>query len=99
MSSMDPRAGGDAVDGGRDPDANFQLAKSASSEGVIFTNCGNAEPQQRPVKSAKPKITRVPFRVSRLMEFCNRRELINQTGHDAFERNEDRDRGRQDDDR
>ncbi len=24
-SSMDPRAGGDAVDGGRDPDAIFQL--------------------------------------------------------------------------
>jgi Histidine kinase-, DNA gyrase B-, and HSP90-like ATPase len=66
-------------------DTGFQLAKSASSEGLDFTNGGNAEPQERPVKSAKPKITRVPFTVSRLMEFCNRRELINQTGHDAFE--------------
>jgi len=31
------------------------------------------------------KLTRVPFKVSRLMEFCTRRELINQTGHDTFE--------------
>jgi len=66
-------------------DTGFQLAKSASSEGLDFTNCGNAEPHERPVKSAKPKITRVPFTVSRLMEFCNRRELINQTGHDVYE--------------
>jgi hypothetical protein len=27
----------------------------------------------------------VPFTVSRLMEFCNRQELVNQTGHDVFE--------------
>ena len=31
------------------------------------------------------KLTRVPFTVSRLMEFCNRRELVNQTGHDVLE--------------
>jgi DNA topoisomerase VI subunit B len=29
----------------------------------------------------QPKLTRVPFRVSRLMEFCSERELQNQTGH------------------
>jgi hypothetical protein len=28
------------------------------------------------------KLTRVPFEVSRLMEFCSQRELTNQTGHD-----------------
>src|SRR5260370_20490305 len=61
------------------------IAKSPSQDRAIFTNCGEAEPQERPVKSAKPKITRVPFTVSRLMEFCNRRELINQTGHDVYE--------------
>ena len=29
----------------------------------------------------QPKLTRVAFKVSRLMEFCTRRELQNQTGH------------------
>ena len=37
-----------------------------------------------PVKPTK-RLTRVPFKVSRLMEFCTRRELINQTGHDTLE--------------
>jgi hypothetical protein len=37
------------------------------------------------VKSAKKKLSRVPFTVSRLMEFCTRRELVNQTGHDIGE--------------
>jgi DNA topoisomerase VI subunit B len=27
----------------------------------------------------------VPFKVSRLMEFCTRRELVNQTGHDVWD--------------
>ncbi len=31
------------------------------------------------------KLKRVPFTVSRLMEFCTRRELVNQTGHDFVE--------------
>ena len=30
-----------------------------------------------------PKLDRVAFRVSRLMEFCSERELVNQTGHFA----------------
>jgi DNA topoisomerase VI subunit B len=30
-------------------------------------------------------VTRVPFAVSRLAEFCNRKELINQTGHDVWD--------------
>ena len=37
---------------------------------------------KRPAKQAR-KLTRVPFTVSRLMEFCTRRELVNQTGHDV----------------
>ena len=51
----------------------------------IFTNCGKAENQETPVKRAQKKLTRVPFTVSRLMEFCTRRELVNQTGHDVYE--------------
>jgi hypothetical protein len=31
------------------------------------------------------KLTRVAFRVSRLMEFCTKRELQNQTGHSVYE--------------
>jgi len=30
---------------------------------------------------SEPKLTRVAFKVSRLMEFCTERELVNQTGH------------------
>src|SRR5258708_7905775 len=51
----------------------------------FFANCGKAESQETPVKPAKKKLTRVPFTVSRLMEFCTRRELVNQTGHDVPE--------------
>ena len=32
-------------------------------------------------KRREHKLTRVAFRVSRLMEFCSERELVNQTGH------------------
>jgi hypothetical protein len=62
----------------------FELAKSARPRSAVFTNCGKPERQDRPVKSAK-KLTRVPFTVSRLTEFCTRRELVNQTGHDVYE--------------
>ena len=62
-----------------------QLAKSESRKDEIFTNCGKADDQETPAKRAKQKLTRVPFTVSRLMEFCTRRELVNQTGHDVSE--------------
>jgi hypothetical protein len=32
------------------------------------------------------KLTRETFATSRLLEFCSRRELINQTGHGVEER-------------
>jgi DNA topoisomerase VI subunit B len=63
----------------------IELAKSASAEGAIFTNCGKTDHKERPVKSAQKKLTRVPFEVSRLMEFCSRRELINHTSHAVME--------------
>ena len=40
--------------------------------------------RKRKAKS-QPKLTRVAFRVSRLMEFCSLRELQNQTGHSVYE--------------
>jgi DNA topoisomerase VI subunit B len=61
-----------------------EQAKSVEPECPVFTNCGNAEDQETLVKSAK-RLTRVPFKVSRLMEFCTYRELVNQTGHDVEE--------------
>jgi DNA topoisomerase VI subunit B len=36
-------------------------------------------------KKPEPKLTRVPFKVSRLMEFCSERELQNQTGHSLYD--------------
>jgi hypothetical protein len=63
----------------------FEQAETASAKPTAFTNCGNADCQKAPVRSAKKKLTRVPFTVSRLMEFCTRRELINQTAHDVFD--------------
>jgi hypothetical protein len=46
-----------------------------------------AEPQNVPnvAKPGQHKITRVNFRVSRLMEFCSMGELQNQTGHSVYD--------------
>jgi DNA topoisomerase VI subunit B len=59
-----------AADGGED----FYQDKKPKPPPPIFTNCGKAGRGER-------KLTRVAFRVSRLMEFCTLRELQNQTGH------------------
>jgi hypothetical protein len=39
----------------------------------------------KPKAKPAPKLTRVAFRTSRLMEFCTLRELQNQTGHSIYE--------------
>jgi DNA topoisomerase VI subunit B len=68
--------------------ATVEQAKSVPAERAVFTNCGKAKQKETRIKSAqstKKKLTRVPFTVSRLMEFCNTRELINQTGHDVYD--------------
>jgi hypothetical protein len=45
-----------------------------------------AKPDRADRKTRKqPKLTRVAFRVSRLMEFCTKRELTNQTGHGVYD--------------
>ena len=61
-----------------------EQAKSAPAGGPLFTNQGKGDAKEVPENPTK-KLTRVPFRVSRLMEFCTRRELVNQTGHDVWE--------------
>jgi DNA topoisomerase VI subunit B len=67
-----------------DSAAIIEQAKSTSTKRADFTNCKTYK-HEILAKSAKKKLTRVPFTVSRLTEFCNRRELINQTGHDVSE--------------
>src|SRR5262249_33586106 len=63
----------------------IERAKTASTKGADFTNCGKASVNEAIVKPTKRKLARVSFTVSRLTEFCNRRELVNQTGPDVFE--------------
>ena len=71
--------------------------RPAEIEATDFTMVKN-EAEPRPVLQIKathigkagngggpPKLTRVAFRVSRLMEFCTQRELANQTGHSIQE--------------
>ena len=53
----------------------IEQAKSVRPKLNNFINCGEGDGK---------KLTRVPFKVSRLMEFCTRRELTNQTGHDDW---------------
>jgi hypothetical protein len=62
----------------------IQQAKTAA-KGSRFLQIV-AKPR-RATRKAKPepKLTRVAFRVSRLMEFCSVRELQNQTGHSVYD--------------
>jgi hypothetical protein len=66
---------------------NFQPAKSSDEKASVFTNCGKTDRAARKKERVQPqqKLTRVAFRVSRLMEFCTKRELQNQTGHSDYQ--------------
>jgi hypothetical protein len=44
-----------------------------------------AKPDRAVRRKPKHKLTRVAFTVSRLMEFCAKRELQNQTGHSTHD--------------
>jgi hypothetical protein len=55
----------------------FHRAEFAPSGDEVFTK------KMREVSVKRVKLTRIPFHVSRLMEFCTRHELVNQTGHDV----------------
>ena len=61
-------------------DPNLAGSKSAQPS-PDFTNCGKAEAPEMPVGQGPKRLKRVPFTVSRLMEFCTKPELMNQTGH------------------
>jgi hypothetical protein len=75
------QVGVDAVIGARR--AGIQQAKTAGGRSrflQIAANPGGGKRKKRRKEKPQPKLTRVAFRVSRLMEFCTRRELQNQTG-------------------
>jgi hypothetical protein len=44
-----------------------------------------AKPGRFKRRKTKHKLTRVVFQVSRLMEFCTKRELVNQTAHSDYD--------------
>ena len=60
----------------------FQQAKNPATDSRFLQIV--AKPNRATSKKT-PKITRVAFTVSRLMEFCTLRELQNQTGHSLYE--------------
>jgi DNA topoisomerase VI subunit B len=62
----------------------FQQAEKSATEPRFLQIVAKPEAVTRPRKPEK-KLTRVAFRVSRLMEFCTKRELQNQTGHSVHQ--------------
>ena len=59
--------------------ARFEQAKNPTKSTRILQIV--AKPDRPTCRTAKHKLTRLAFAVSRLMEFCSERELQNQTGH------------------
>jgi DNA topoisomerase VI subunit B len=64
-------------------EARFEQAKK-STTGSRFLQIV-AKPKAAAGGKSEPKLTRVAFKVSRLMEFCSECELQNQTGHSLYE--------------
>jgi DNA topoisomerase VI subunit B len=66
---------------------DFQQAKTADSDPRFLQIVAKPDRVIRQKSKAKPepKLTRVAFKVSRLMEFCTLRELQNQTGHSVYD--------------
>jgi len=62
--------------------ATFEQAKNPTRDAQFLQIV--AKPKAARMKS-EPKLTRVAFKVSRLMEFCSERELQNQTGHALYD--------------
>jgi hypothetical protein len=61
------------------PAARLEQAKNPARRSQFLQIV--AKPERSARKKPEPKLTRVAFKVSRLMEFCSERELQNQTGH------------------
>jgi DNA topoisomerase VI subunit B len=68
-------------------DPHFQQAENAAPDARFLQIVAKPDSGSRNKSSAKPKqrLTRVAFKVSRLMEFCTLRELQNQTGHSYYQ--------------
>jgi len=64
-------------------DMAFQQAKTPEASPQFLQNV--AKPDRATTRKPEHKLTRVTFRVSRLMEFCSKRELQNQTGHSVYD--------------
>jgi len=66
---------------------DFQQAKKSQTRPQFLQIVAKPDRAARRESKAKSerKLTRVAFRVSRLMEFCTKRELQNQTGHGIYE--------------
>ena len=66
---------------------DFQQAKKSRKRAQFLQIVAKPDRATRgkPKAKSEPKLTRVAFRVSRLMEFCTKRELQNQTGHSAYD--------------
>src|SRR5262245_51723691 len=65
----------------------FQQAKKRDGETrflPIVAKANHATRRKSRKRAPEPKLTRVAFTVSRLMEFCTLRELQNQTGHSYY---------------
>jgi hypothetical protein len=68
------------------PTRTIQQAKKTDSEPQFLQIVAKPRRVVRKVEARpEPKLTRVAFAVSRLMEFCSVRELQNQTGHSILE--------------
>jgi DNA topoisomerase VI subunit B len=65
----------------------FEQAKNSSNDLYFLQIVTKPERTARRKSKTKsePKLTRVAFKVSRLMEFCSERELQNQTGHYLYD--------------
>jgi hypothetical protein len=63
--------------------ARFEQAKKPTKNPQFLQIV--AKPKPTACRKSEPKLTRVAFKVSRLMEFCSERELQNQTGHALYD--------------
>ncbi len=66
---------------------HFQQAEKSTKRSQFLQIVAKPDRATRRKSKAKSeqKLTRVAFRVSRLMEFCTKRELQNQTGHSVYD--------------
>jgi hypothetical protein len=52
-----------------------------SDTGLVVSQARLVKPSSREISTAGGKLIRTTFKTSRLLEFCSKKELVNQTGH------------------